>query len=226
MYRAHRYHVLFAVLLCTLAAAPLLTLLGRSTNPLEMLLACSLLVAVLDIPRTRWRVLLVIGLAVAIATRVAPASTVHASVSRGSLALATAVALIAAGFAIRFALGRGVMTAERVYAALSAYLLAGLFFGLLYWDIESTWPGAFGEAGTTTPARMSLSTAIYFSFVTLATLGYGDVVPKSDLVRGLAVLQAVSGQLYIAVTIARLVGAYVAGGPADPEARADGQAEC
>jgi hypothetical protein len=49
--------------------------------------------------------------------------------------------------------------------------------------------------------------------VTLATLGYGDVVPKSDVARGLAVLEAVGGQLYIAVTIARLVGAYMASGP-------------
>ena len=219
MYRAHRYRVLFAVLMLTLAAAPLLTLLGRSTNPLEMLLAFSLLVAVFDVPRTRWRVLLVIALAVAIATRAAPASTVHASVSKGSLTLATAVALVAAGFAIRFALGRGAITAERVYAALSAYLLAGLFFGLLYWDIEATWPGSFAESGTATPARFPLSTAIYFSFVTLATLGYGDVVPKSELVRGLAVLQAVSGQLYIAVTIARLVGGYVASSSADQDRR-------
>src|SRR6185295_18212034 len=97
-------------------------------------------------------------------------SAVHERAATGALAVATAVALIAAGSAVRFALGPSVITAERVYAALSAYLLAGLFFGLMYWDIELTWPGSFGEAGTATPARFPLSTAIYFSFVTLATL--------------------------------------------------------
>jgi voltage-gated potassium channel Kch len=98
--------------------------------------------------------------------------------------------------------------AEHIYAALSAYLLAGLFFGLLHWAIALTWPGSFGEA-TATPGAFSLSTAIYFSFVTLATLGYGDVVPKTDVARGLAVFEAVGGQLYIAVMIARLVGAQL-----------------
>jgi hypothetical protein len=54
-----------------------------------------------------------------------------------------------------------------------------------------------------------MPTAIYYSFVTLATLGYGDVVPKSEIGRGVTVLQAVGGQLYVAVMIARLVGAWL-----------------
>jgi voltage-gated potassium channel Kch len=53
--------------------------------------------------------------------------------------------------------------------------------------------------------------ALYFSFVTLATLGYGDIVPASDLTRRLAVVEAVIGQLYLAVLVARLVGLYTAG---------------
>ncbi len=55
--------------------------------------------------------------------------------------------------------------------------------------------------------------AIYFSFVTLATLGDGDVVPRTGVARGVAVLEAVGGQLYVAVTIARLVGAQLQVGP-------------
>ena len=216
-HRAHRYRILFFLLLGTLAAAPLLNALHVGTNLLEMLLAFSLLVALLDAPRTRWRMALIAAVAVAIALRVAPPSTVHERATTGAVAIATVVALIAAGSAIRFALGAGVITAERIFAALSAYLLAGLFFGRLYWDIELTWPGSFGEAGAATPTRFPLSTAIYFSFVTLATLGYGDVVPKSDVARGLAVLEAVGGQLYIAVTIARLVGTYMASGPTNHE---------
>ena len=53
--------------------------------------------------------------------------------------------------------------------------------------------------------------AIYYSFVTLTTLGYGDVVPRSEAVRGLAILEAVVGQLYLAVMIARLVSLYAVG---------------
>ena len=50
----------------------------------------------------------------------------------------------------------------------------------------------------------------YYSFVTMTTLGYGDIVPVSSAARGLATLQAVVGQLYLAVLVARLVGLYVA----------------
>ena len=59
------------------------------------------------------------------------------------------------------------------------------------------------------PGQFSLANGIYFSFVTLATLGYGDVVPQTEIARGLAILEAVSGQLYLAVMVARLVSLYV-----------------
>jgi voltage-gated potassium channel Kch len=51
-------------------------------------------------------------------------------------------------------------------------------------------------------------TAIYFSFVTLATIGYGDVVPLTDVARSLAILEGVGGQLFLAVLVARLVSLY------------------
>jgi len=57
------------------------------------------------------------------------------------------------------------------------------------------------------PGQLDLQTAIYFSFVTLATLGYGDIVPVTPTARGFAVSEAILGQLYLAVLVARLVGA-------------------
>ena len=56
--------------------------------------------------------------------------------------------------------------------------------------------------------RARLARAVYYSFVTIATLGYGDIVPASHPARGLAILEAVSGQMYLAVLIARLVALY------------------
>ena len=86
--------------------------------------------------------------------------------------------------------------------------VAGQFFGVLYWAIAGAWPGSFADpAAAEGSAGLTLSTAMYFSFVTLATLGYGDVVPRTDLARGLAVLEAVGGQLFVAVIVARLVSA-------------------
>ena len=140
--------------------------------------------------------------------RLAPASVVSEGFATGGLAVGSGIALLAAVSAVRFAMRARAVDAEHVYAALSAYLLVGLFFGVLHWTVERVWPGSLGEAGATgTPAGLRLSTAIYYSFVTLATLGYGDVVPKTEVARGLAVFEAVGGQLYIAVTIARLVSA-------------------
>jgi Ion channel len=197
---SHRYAVLFYTLLVTLAASPILTALRFSGNVLQIFLAFSLLVALSDL-RDHRRMLFMLLAAVVVGVRVAPASAVGVEVASGALAVGSGLALFAAARAIRFALRARVTSAEQIYAALSAYLLAGLFFGVLYWAIEATWPGSFGEAA------FPLSTAIYFSFVTLATLGYGDVVPKTEVARGVAVFEAVGGQLYVAVMIARLVGA-------------------
>ena len=213
-YGAHRYRALFYVLLLTLAAGPLLSALHFERDLLQVLLAFSLLIALLDMPDTRWRLLLVAFAAVAIGLRAAPLSAVGPGVATGALVAAGALALPAIWSAIRFVMRATVIGSEQIYAALSAYVLAGLSFGVLYWSLELHWPGSFGEAGAASgPGGFPLSTAIYFSFVTLATLGYGDVVPKNEVARGLAVLETVGGQLYIAVTIARLVGAHLQARP-------------
>ena len=89
---------------------------------------------------------------------------------------------------------------------LDAYLLAGFLFGVAYWTLHRT------ESRRRSPARrprnMGLSTSMYFSFVTIATLGYGDIVPVTAPARGLAVVEAISGQMYLAVLVARLVSLY------------------
>jgi len=210
VYAAHRYAVLFYTLLLTLGAAPLLAALHFRADLLQIFLAFSLLVAVLDVSGDRWRMVLIVLASVVVGLRVAPVSTVGAELANGALFVGSILALLATASAVRFAVRTQAINAEQIYAALSAYLLAGLFFGVLHWAIAIAWPGSLAEAGATgTPASIPLSTAIYYSFVTLATLGYGDVIPRTDVARGLAVLEAVGGQLYIAVTIARLVGSQV-----------------
>jgi hypothetical protein len=207
-YAAHRYAVLFYALLLTLGAAPLFAALHISVNVLQFFLAFSLLAALFGVPSRRLRTVLMLLAAVAMALRAAPPSTVGAGLATGALVVNTVLALVATASAIRFALRGRIITAEHIYAALSVYLLAGVVFGVTHWTVESVSPGSYGEAGAGgAPARFSLTTALYYSFVTLATLGYGDVVPKTDVARGVAVVEAVIGQLYIAVMIAHLVGA-------------------
>ena len=129
------------------------------------------------------------------------------ALSAMTLVIWTLIGLFAAAVALRFAMRATLVDAEHLYAALSAYLLAGIFFGLFYWVLQQIWPGTFAVTGDF--SRMS---AIYFSFVTIATLGYGDIVPRSDVARGLAIVEGVGGQLSLAVMVARLVSLYCASG--------------
>ena len=106
-------------------------------------------------------------------------------------------------------------TSERVFAALTAYICIGLLFTLIYAHVHYRDPTAFripDELQTT--ARDSESRYVpaftYFSFVTLTTLGYGDFVPLSEEARTLAWLEAIIGQLYLAVMVGGLVGVFFA----------------
>jgi Ion channel len=206
-----RYAILFYSLLLTLAMGPLRSALGVRASLLELFLAINLLVAVLPIGGKRTRLLFLTIVAAVLALRGGAAWFDNTWLSTASLAMWTVVALVAAANALCFALGATVVDREHLYAALSAYVLAGLFFGVFYWVLERTWAGSLGMAGESVPGRFPPTLAIYFSFVTLATLGYGDVVPRSEVARGLAIMEAVAGQLYLAVMIARLVSLYVSG---------------
>ncbi len=208
-YRNCRYALLFYSLLLTLAVVPLRRALGFSNSLLELFLAINLLAAVVPIRGRKSRWVLLLCLVVAFVGRGGTSWLDQAVLVPTYLALWTVVALLAAASALRFALGARVGDRAHLYAGLSAYLLAGIFFGVFYWVLERTWSGSFGVPGEGAQGHFSLIAAIYYSFVTLATLGYGDIVPRSEAARGLAIMEAVAGQLYLAVMIARLVSLYV-----------------
>ena len=85
-------------------------------------------------------------------------------------------------------------------------MLAGLFFGQIYFSVETIRPGSIVG-----PDPVTEITSVYYSFVTLATLGYGDYLPRTDIARGLAMFEVIGGQLFLAVLVARLISAF---GPA------------
>jgi voltage-gated potassium channel len=210
LYHDWRYTILFYSLLLTLAVAPLRRALGFPTSFLELFLAMNLLAAVVPIGGKKARLGLLLFLVVACVMRGGTSWLDQAALEPMSLALWTVVALLAAASALHFALGARIIDREHLYAALSAYMLAGVFFGVFYWVLEHTWPGSFAIPGDGVQGHFSLTGAIYYSFVTLATLGYGDIVPRSEAARGLAIIEAVAGQLYLAVLIARMVSLYAA----------------
>jgi hypothetical protein len=124
-----------------------------------------------------------------------------------SLLVWSVVCLLAVIATLRHALGAGVVNAERIYAALSAYVLTGLALGVVYWLLEVSAPGSLAVASG---QPLSLARTLYFSFLTLATLGYGDIVPVSEPASWLAILEAMGGQMYLAVLVARLVSLQAA----------------
>ncbi len=99
------------------------------------------------------------------------------------------------------------VTLDTIGYALCTYVLLGVVWTVLYAPVAATDPQAFTQplaGGTTAPS----ANLIYFSFVTLTTLGYGDISPVSPIARSLAILEALTGTLFLAVLISRLVGAY------------------
>ena len=109
-------------------------------------------------------------------------------------------------------------------AGISVYLILGLLWGLAYTFVAQMHPDAFSfstRAGTGTV--MSGFTAIYFSFTTLMTVGYGDIAPVADVARMLAMLEAMTGTLFVGVMIARLVSLYSAPGQTNPPASSENQ---
>lgn len=108
-----------------------------------------------------------------------------------------------------FAKGR--ITADRTAGAIAVYLLLGLLWSLAYGVISATDPDSFrGLEAFNLEGSGAQPDFIYFSFVTLTTLGYGDISPVSSVAKTLAWFEAVVGQLFLAVTIARLVSLEIA----------------
>ncbi len=103
------------------------------------------------------------------------------------------------------------INADLIIGSVCVYLLLGAVFGFIYVVLHLIAPGSFaGLIPMTDDPRDLGQRFIYYSFVTLTTLGYGDIVPVTHLAGVLAYLEAVLGQVYLVVMVARLVGMHVA----------------
>ena len=119
---------------------------------------------------------------------------------------------------IVYTLSSLIFTARRITpglisGALSLYLIIGMFWGTLYVLLERIYPGSFtGDlVKYSTDHLQFLLSFQYFSMITLTTLGYGDIVPKTSLAASLCQTEAIVGQFFMAVLVARLVAIQVAG---------------
>jgi hypothetical protein len=119
---------------------------------------------------------------------------------------------------LRRVLRHDTVTVETIAGAVSVYVLIGLVFAYVYLAIGANSPHAFADQSNPAGA-MGGATFLYFSFVTLTTVGFGDVYPVARLARALVVLEALLGQIFLVTTVARLVALFSAQGLRPPRPR-------
>ena len=137
-------------------------------------------------------------------------STATGDTGSGIADIWTALVLLAAAVMIvRRVLAFGTVTLQSIYGALSAYLVIGFMFAAAFAAIYHFSGDAFFRPGETANTQ----TFQYFSYTTLTTLGYGDFTAGYSTGRAVAVLEALTGQVFLATLVARLVAAFRA--PAD-----------
>lgn len=105
------------------------------------------------------------------------------------------------------------VSADVLIAGVTIYLLLGTIYVPIYTQLEVAFPGSFAMNTAMSDvgyASLLWTRFLYFSYMTLTTLGYGDITPLTGVTQALAVSEAIIGVLYIAVLMARLVGVYSA----------------
>jgi len=211
-FRKIRFIFLFFFLLLSIGLIPLLSEwgFGYASEILQVLLALALLASLICIVDHRLVSVFLIILFLTAVFKLLYLSLHFNVMLPTSQGLQVFFCLMAVVLILRYVMQAKRVNNDVVFAALSVYLLFGLIFGFIYFMVEGAWPGALvhTRAGASLEGGIRLSHTIYFSFVTLATLGYGDIIPANDVIRSLAIIQTMCGQVYLVVLVARLVTLY------------------
>jgi len=147
----------------------------------------------------------VAGLALRWLGQFAPSQSMEIAIALSAVASVVTLAYVVLAQVLR----AGSVNRHRIMGAIAVYLLFGLAWGESYFALALWDPGSFSVG----PSVASIPESwMYFSFVTLTTVGYGDITPVSSVARSLAILEALTGQLYPAILLARLVALEVGSG--------------
>ena len=209
-----RFRVLFAALAVLVAAMPFLRPGALGAVLLQVLFTLLLLSGLYAVSDGRRALVVAAGFAgPALVLAWAGRLTANTAVS-GIGALLLAGFLVFTGWEIvKYIVRARRVTSELIFGATSVYLMMGVVGALLFAVLDMWSPGSLrmpGGAGSGVEDATRFSTVTYYSFVTLTTLGYGDITPVSRLARSLSTMEAVTGQLYLAVLVARVVGLQIA----------------
>ena len=207
--------VLLIALLLLFAAEPFFLGEQRAGGVFDVIVTAVLVAAVWSVSRRP--ALLVAGIVLAVPALVARwllALTGATDLTLAGLVSAMALLAFTAVVLLRQALTEQMVSANTICGAVCVYLLLGVIWGLAFSLMERLHPGSFQLAngdplGSFAGHALFVPELLYLSLVTLSTVGYGDIVPVTPQARMLAALEAMGGQLYLAVLIARLVGLHV-----------------
>lgn len=200
---------LLAALVLLLASAPFIEDLQYGVLIDGVLLSVVLLSAVLAVGGRRGKLIIATVL-------VSPALVArwisHLSPSPSSRLIAASAGMVFVAFVVvqllLYVLRVRRVDSEVLCGAISAYLLLAILFATAYALVAVLIPGSFAWTAPAPSRPMAGFDALYFSFVTLSTVGYGDIVPVSNAARMLAMAEATGGMFYITVLMARLVSVY------------------
>lgn len=205
------FFYLLGALLFLLVGTPLAHDLGLGGEPVIRLLLFSVLLLVGVWSLKGGRRFFIAGMAFAvlgIACKVLAVNLDTMIIQYCSLLAMLGYLVVAISFTLRQVVFGTEMNVNRLVGALCVFLLLGIIWSFAYSLLELAVPGSFkGFSPGHGPGEDS--SWLYFSFVTLTTLGYGDITPVSAIARSLAFMQAVAGQFYVAVLVAGLVSAYI-----------------
>ena len=221
-----RFGLLFLMLLLALAVPFFLPrgILFQLTY--QFLISAVLLVGLASVSRGRRQLLIGTAIAVPAVTLNWLAHLVNHTLIVWSGALAVILLLYLAALILIY-LGKAKRAnSNTIYGAVCVYMLLGFIWGLAFFLAEAIDPHSLAEGGAPVYENIGgllevTSEAMYLSFVTLTTLGYGDVTPISGPSRALAMLEAIIGQLFLIISISRLVGLSVAQSIREAETEAE-----
>jgi len=215
VYVTPHFGVLLLVLLILLVVAPLVPP-GRAGYAVEFFFDFVLVVGAYSTAwQSKHRIPFIALTVITLVVRWTDIVTDHTAFSVSSSALVaswliyTIYLVVAALFRIKQPSMNAIM------GAIVAYLLAAVAFSSLFEIIEMYQPGSFSGIPDGNVLRELENAFLYFSLVSITTMGYGDIVPVSELARSFATLEGAFGTLYLAVMIARLVGLHAASHPDD-----------
>lgn len=207
-------YLIFGLLIIGIGAPVMEAMLGGSAALFtEAVVALSLLAALWSVVTTRRDFL--VAIAFFAANMVANSLWILADsemAARAAHATGFSILVIVAFAAIRWILEPGPVTFDKMIGGLCVYIMIGIGWGELYQLLYSFDPNSFSGVGEQTGHFLSWRLN-YFSFVTLTTLGYGDILPATPLAQSITVLETLVGQLYLAVLVAALVSAFFADEP-------------